>query len=146
MLCANLPLTYPLIQRIFKLKNWTGHSYNGRYLSGSLPRHTNRSGLRSQRKSGIGLKSGISHTPGGISKTVSVNVVSSRGGELQRSESEERINVPSIPKTFDGVSHAGLSWPSGPRSDMGERSIGSQKTEGSVASASASIKSFERKH
>jgi hypothetical protein len=28
ILCANLPLIYPLIQRIFKLRNWNSNSYN----------------------------------------------------------------------------------------------------------------------
>ncbi|RMZ66968.1 family decarboxylase [Pyrenophora seminiperda CCB06] len=29
ILCANLPLTYPLIQRIFKLRNWNSYTYGG---------------------------------------------------------------------------------------------------------------------
>ncbi|KAI0580434.1 hypothetical protein Ptr902_10694 [Pyrenophora tritici-repentis] len=29
ILCANLPLTYPLIQRIFKLRNWNSNTYTG---------------------------------------------------------------------------------------------------------------------
>ncbi|KAF1944088.1 hypothetical protein EJ02DRAFT_442831 [Clathrospora elynae] len=46
ILCANLPLTYPLIQRIFGLRNWNSHTYtdNGRYGSTTLPQrstHTN---------------------------------------------------------------------------------------------------------
>lgn len=28
ILCANLPLTYPLIQRIFRLRNWSANTYN----------------------------------------------------------------------------------------------------------------------
>jgi hypothetical protein len=28
LLCANLPLTYPLIQRVFNLRNWNSHSYS----------------------------------------------------------------------------------------------------------------------
>jgi hypothetical protein len=28
ILCANLPLIYPLIQRVFKLRNWNSNSYN----------------------------------------------------------------------------------------------------------------------
>jgi hypothetical protein len=28
LLCANLPLTYPLIQRIFRLRNWSSYSGN----------------------------------------------------------------------------------------------------------------------
>jgi hypothetical protein len=28
LLCANLPLIYPLIQRVFKLRNWSSGSYN----------------------------------------------------------------------------------------------------------------------
>ncbi|KAF2679377.1 hypothetical protein K458DRAFT_118673 [Lentithecium fluviatile CBS 122367] len=150
MLCANLPLTYPLIQRLFKLKNWSHHSYNGRYLSGSLPRHTTRSGLRSQRKSAMGLKSGLAH--GGISKTVNVSVINTHSGTLQRSESEERINVPGggggAAKAFDGRggetgTHA---WGVAGALELGERSPEgrSQKTDGSVGSAS--IKSLERRH
>jgi hypothetical protein len=27
-LCANLPLTYPLIQRVFHLKNWSAQAYS----------------------------------------------------------------------------------------------------------------------
>jgi hypothetical protein len=27
ILCANLPLTYPLIQRVFGLRNWSSHKY-----------------------------------------------------------------------------------------------------------------------
>jgi hypothetical protein len=84
MLCANLPLAYPLVQRIFNLSNWSVHSYDGHYPSGSHshPRTTMRSGLRTHRKSTV------PHAHGGISKTVSVNVV---GEQLGRSESEERI-------------------------------------------------------
>ncbi|PSN69575.1 hypothetical protein BS50DRAFT_457207, partial [Corynespora cassiicola Philippines] len=29
ILCANLPLTYPLVQRVFKLRNWSAQSYGG---------------------------------------------------------------------------------------------------------------------
>ncbi|KAF1962272.1 hypothetical protein CC80DRAFT_487777 [Byssothecium circinans] len=54
LLCANLPLTYPLIQRIFKLRNWSHNSYGGDYLSGTRNRQTTRSGLRSQHKSTLG--------------------------------------------------------------------------------------------
>lgn len=28
ILCANLPLTYPLIQRVFKLRNWSSNTYD----------------------------------------------------------------------------------------------------------------------
>ncbi|KAK7177496.1 hypothetical protein PSPO01_16453 [Paraphaeosphaeria sporulosa] len=112
-LCANLPLTYPLVQRIFRLRSWSHNSYDGRYLSGSLQRSAWRSGLRSERKSRIGLKSNPHH--GGISKTVSVNVSNSRSiPDLQRSESEERIYGPPTSrieleqKTFDGTSEQHL--------------------------------------
>jgi hypothetical protein len=36
ILCANLPLTYPLIQRIFGLRNWNSHTYTGRRPYGSV--------------------------------------------------------------------------------------------------------------
>lgn len=146
-LCANLPLTYPLVQRIFKLKSWSHNSYSGRYLSGSLQRRTWRSGLRSQRKSHIGIKSGLSH--GGISKTVSVNVSNTRSiPDLQRSESEERIYGPPTSrmfeqKTFDGPDSEQHLWVSGATIEMGPMSPSMK--EGSVTTA-GSIKSLEEAH
>jgi hypothetical protein len=97
MLCANLPLTYPLIQKLFKLKNWSNHSQNGRHRSTSLPRYT----ARSQRNQSIGLQSGLPY--GGISKTVSVDVRNTRSEEWQRSGSEDRIHVPGRERAFDSV-------------------------------------------
>ncbi|KAJ4295029.1 hypothetical protein N0V90_007037 [Kalmusia sp. IMI 367209] len=143
-LCANLPLTYPLIQRIFRLKSWSHHSYSGRYFSGSLQRRTMRSG---QRKSTLGLKSGH----GGISKTVSVNVSKSQSiPDLQRSESEERIYGPPTSRIFEqktfiegGESERNL-WVPGVHMEMGPISPTSQK-EGSVTT-SGSIKSLEDAH
>ncbi|KAF1840007.1 uncharacterized protein K460DRAFT_297433 [Cucurbitaria berberidis CBS 394.84] len=39
ILCANLPLTYPLIQRVFGLRNWSSQTYDidNRYGSGAQP-------------------------------------------------------------------------------------------------------------
>jgi hypothetical protein len=39
ILCANLPLTYPLIQRVFGLRNWNSHTYStdGPYGSVTYP-------------------------------------------------------------------------------------------------------------
>lgn len=43
LLCANLPLIYPLIQRIFKLRNWSSNSYNNdQYRLGSDAQQTTR--------------------------------------------------------------------------------------------------------
>ncbi|KAH7123537.1 hypothetical protein B0J11DRAFT_314168 [Dendryphion nanum] len=54
ILCANLPLTYPLIQKLFRLKNWSSNSYgasNNQYgqrsnitgtISGMKSRHRNQ--------------------------------------------------------------------------------------------------------
>ncbi|CAO2656799.1 Nn.00g056020.m01.CDS01 [Neocucurbitaria sp. VM-36] len=36
ILCANLPLTYPLIQRVFGLRNWSNHTYSPNSASGSV--------------------------------------------------------------------------------------------------------------
>ncbi|KAF2643733.1 hypothetical protein P280DRAFT_466474 [Massarina eburnea CBS 473.64] len=90
VICANLPFTYPFIQRVFNLKSWSHNSYHDRYLSGTRIRHSTRTELRYQRKSNVGPKEGIS-------KTVSVDVRNSYNGNLHRSESEERINLPSVP-------------------------------------------------
>lgn len=42
ILCANLPLIYPLIQRIFKLRNWSSGAYNNAdtYRLNSQPQRT----------------------------------------------------------------------------------------------------------
>ena len=146
-LCANLPLTYPLLQRIFRLRSWSHNSYNGRYISGSLERSGAwRTGLRSERKSRIGLKS----NGGGISKTVSVNVINSRNcPELQRSESEERIYGPPTSriqleqKTFDGTSGHNL-WVPGVTIEMGPVSPTSQKADSMTTTGS--LKSLEDAH
>lgn len=94
-LCANLPLTYPLVQRVFKLRSWSQNSYHGRYATGTTqPPRTWLTGLRSLRKSHIGSTNSLVH--GGISKTVSIKVSNggSGSGGLQRSDSEERIHGP----------------------------------------------------
>ncbi|KAF2439005.1 hypothetical protein P171DRAFT_490457 [Karstenula rhodostoma CBS 690.94] len=147
-LCANLPLTYPLVQRIFKLKNWSHHSYSGRYLSGSLQRSAWQSGLRSQRKSRIELKSNPQH--GGISKTVSVNVSNSRNvHDLQRSESEERIYGPPTSrieleqKALDGRTDQHL-WAPGVSIEMSPSSPASAKAESMTTTGS--IQSLEDAH
>jgi hypothetical protein len=36
ILCANLPLTYPLIQRVFGLRNWNSHTYSADSPYGSV--------------------------------------------------------------------------------------------------------------
>lgn len=147
-LCANLPLTYPLIQRIFKLKSWSHNSYSGRYLSGSLQRRTWRSGLRSQRKSHLGIKSASAH--GGISKTISVNVSNTRSiPDLQRSESEERIYGPPTSRMFEQKSFTGADpdqqhlWVPSVTIEMGPVSPTSK--DGSVMTAE-SIKSLDEVH
>jgi hypothetical protein len=94
------------------------------------------------RKSAIGLKSGLSHTHGGISKTVSVNVVNSHSGELHRSESEERIHVPGMPKAFDGDRWSAAAMPR-EGLQVGDGSLVSKKSAGSVTTAS--IESLERR-
>ena len=49
ILCANLPLTWPLLQRLFRLKNWSYHnSYGPQRYYGS---RTHRSGALSAIKS-----------------------------------------------------------------------------------------------
>ncbi|KAK7192187.1 hypothetical protein DPSP01_010195 [Paraphaeosphaeria sporulosa] len=148
-LCANLPLTYPLVQRIFRLKSWSHNSYDGRYLSGSLQRSAWRSGaVRSQRKSRIGLKSNPQH--GGISKTVSVNVSNSRSiHNLERSESEERIYGPPTSrieleqKAFDGRTEQHL-WVPSVTIEMGSTSPTSAKAESMTTTGS--IKSLDEAH
>ncbi|KAL7780501.1 hypothetical protein CFE70_010524 [Pyrenophora teres f. teres 0-1] len=37
ILCANLPLTYPLIQRIFHLRNWNSNTYTGTTTTTTTP-------------------------------------------------------------------------------------------------------------
>ncbi|KAF2627854.1 hypothetical protein BU25DRAFT_45440 [Macroventuria anomochaeta] len=41
LLCANLPLTYPLIQRVFKLRNWNSYSDESHSIRASNTRGTN---------------------------------------------------------------------------------------------------------
>jgi hypothetical protein len=147
-LCANLPLTYPLIQRIFRLKSWSHNSYDGRYPSGSLQPAGWRSGLRSQHKSRIGLKSNPQH--GGISKTVSVKVSKSKSNpDLQRTESEERIYGPPTSriqlgqKAFDGRQEQHL-WVPSVTIEMVPTSPTSAKAES--VTTNGSIKSMEDAH
>lgn len=44
LLCANLPLTYPLIQRLFKLRNWSSHTGESRSIQAPNTRGTNTFG------------------------------------------------------------------------------------------------------
>ncbi|CAI6340185.1 unnamed protein product [Periconia digitata] len=136
MLCANLPLTYPFIQRIFRLRSWSHNSYGGQYVSDSQPRLTTRSGLRSHRKSHIALKS-MTTSHGGISKTVSVNINNSYADGPHRRESQEGINIPALPRAYDGTSGGQHLWiPGELRSPTMPMSPSSQKTVHSEASAS----------
>jgi hypothetical protein len=85
----------------------------------------------------MGLKNGLAH--GGISKTVSVNVINTHSGALHRSESEERINGSGMPKAYDGSGISQHAWVPGTM-ELGELSPRSQKTEGSVTSGSVHSK------
>jgi hypothetical protein len=54
LLCANLPLVYPLIQRVFGLKNWSHRSYNSktrRTTSGGFTSHDQSRNARSKQRS-----------------------------------------------------------------------------------------------
>jgi hypothetical protein len=74
ILCANLPLTYPLLQRIFKLKNWSHHSYTGtRYGYGTNTHH------------------GLSAIKSGIPSRRLQSGTHSHIDTMRRTESEERI-------------------------------------------------------
>ena len=44
LLCANLPLTYPLIQRIFKLRNWNSYTGESHSIQAAGTRGTNTLG------------------------------------------------------------------------------------------------------
>ncbi|KAF1966382.1 hypothetical protein BU23DRAFT_663298 [Bimuria novae-zelandiae CBS 107.79] len=146
-LCANLPLTYPLVQRIFRLRNWSHNSYGGQYLSGSHRHPTWRTGQRSQANS-HGMRSGAKH--GGISKTVSVNVSHTRTlPDFQRSESEERIYGPPTSRVFEQAAHDDANseqhrWAPGVRIEMGPVGPTSLK-EGSITTV-RSLKSLEEAH
>jgi hypothetical protein len=79
ILCANLPLTWPLLQRIFKLKNWSQNSYsNNRYYG-------------AHSRPGGGTLSAIkSTTPWAPAKRLPSDITSSQG-RIRRTESEEQI-------------------------------------------------------
>ena len=112
ILCANLPLTYPLIQRVFGLKSWSHNSYGSEYFTGSRTRQITRTGLRSQHKSTMITMNNMPQD--GISKTVSVNVTNSYGGPgLNHTESQERINVPNVPKVYAENDFGQTAWISG---------------------------------
>lgn len=76
LLCANLPLIYPLIQRAFNLHNW---SYKSNYGTGQLRGSSGPNGALSAMKSNTAtskLQSGPSST-----------------GTIRRAESQEWINA-----------------------------------------------------
>lgn len=146
-LCANLPLTYPLIQRLFKLRNWSHNSFTGRSVSDSRYRQTGRSVSRSQHKSYVGEtigKSSARHE--GISKTVDVKI-SRSVQDLQRSESEERIYGPSTSRIYDHNPFEAVSahvWVPGATFEMTPTSPTSDK-QGSIKTTE-SVTSMEEAH
>ncbi|KAF2013505.1 hypothetical protein BU24DRAFT_434530 [Aaosphaeria arxii CBS 175.79] len=82
LLCANLPLTYPLVQRIFKLKNWSYQSYGGRYPYG---RGTTRGTMHGTHSKFSAIRS--KHRNQRLQSVPSTNDRS-----IRRTESEEQIN------------------------------------------------------
>lgn len=76
ILCANLPLTYPLIQKLFKLKNWSYQSYGGQNQYGN-------------RSTGPGTISNMKsrHRSQKLPSNPSTHMVS-----IHRTESQEEIN------------------------------------------------------
>lgn len=78
ILCANLPLTWPLLQRIFKLKNWSYASYGGQRYYGANSRP---GGTISAIKSG---------TPWAPAKRLQSQTASEHRS-VRRTESEEEI-------------------------------------------------------
>ena len=78
ILCANLPLCYPLLQRLFKLRNWSHNSYSGTRGYGYGNGTNTRNGLSA-------IKSG---NPGRRLRSETT----SHTGTVRRTESEERIN------------------------------------------------------
>lgn len=78
LLCANLPLTWPLLQRIFKLKNWSQNSYGTNRYYGA---HSRPGGTLSAIKS---------TTPWAPARRLQSDTASSQGG-IRRTESEEQI-------------------------------------------------------
>lgn len=63
LLCANLPLIYPLIQRVFNLKNWSHRSYNSkthRTASAGFTSHNQSRNTRSKPRSiPLGSRTGV---------------------------------------------------------------------------------------
>lgn len=87
LLCANLPLTYPLIQRVFKLRNW--NSFTGDSHSIQAP-GTNTFGT------------GRSHSHW-VSHTKSRSKTKPFRNDLRSAESQEDINNPfRTPSADDG--------------------------------------------
>jgi hypothetical protein len=79
LLCANLPLTYPLIQRIFKLRNWS--SYTGESHS------IQAAGTNTRGTGTFGTARSHSHW-------VSQNKSRPKSKHLRDTESQEDINDP----------------------------------------------------
>lgn len=79
LLCANLPLTYPLIQRIFKLRNW--NSYTGESHS------IQAAGTNTRGTGTFGTARSHSHW-------VSQNKSRPKSKHLRDTESQEDINNP----------------------------------------------------
>lgn len=83
LLCANLPLTYPLIQRVFNLRNWSSHSGESHSLqaAGTNTRGTNT----------FGTARSHSHW---VSQNKSRSKSKPYRGDLQSAESQEDIHDP----------------------------------------------------
>ncbi|KAF2468051.1 uncharacterized protein BDR25DRAFT_57167 [Lindgomyces ingoldianus] len=80
ILCANLPLTWPVLQRIFNLNNWSHNSYGtGQYGTHSRPHGT------------------ISAFKSNAPKTRLQSESNSKSGSMRRGESQERINYTGEP-------------------------------------------------
>lgn len=78
ILCANLPLTYPLVQRVFKLRNWSAQSYGGGHYTGNT-----------KSRAGLSVTVTKSHT---VASRAAPGNFDTLG--MPRAESQERINSP----------------------------------------------------
>jgi hypothetical protein len=77
ILCANLPLTWQLLQRIFNLRSWSSNSYTNSNQYGANTRSHGR----------------FSQLHGSTKNTSSrIATIKSANGALSRSDSQERIN------------------------------------------------------
>lgn len=79
LLCANLPLTYPLIQRIFNLRNWSSHSGQSRSIQAA--------GTNTRGTGTFGTARSHSHW-------VSQSKSRPKSKHLRDTESQEDINDP----------------------------------------------------